>query len=323
MFPHRRVTIPIPVASWISLGRMRAVAALAAVALTLLAGCNPDSCDDENDCGPLPDAAAKDAAIPDTTRVDQTAAPIDMPPDSAPDTLMIPLPAPPATCEASPAPRLPQEPVHIFTVKPTIGGQAVELGVPITVGGSKVTLSQMRFFVTMPVLGRPAETAVYAELVDAAGKPLPYGLALVDLEKPESLTLRLRAPASDYNLLSLSIGVHPACNAGPLPAALVYPLNANGGMTWTWTLGYIFLFLEGNKNVGTPAPFAAHGGVFPPNSGAIPLATYFDRGTTGPRVLEARLDKLIEAAEGQSHIGGGTKVMERLPTSDLWKVTVP
>ena len=89
-----------------------------------------------------------------------------------------------------------------------------------------------------------------AELVDAAGKPLPYGLALVDLDKPDSLTLRLRAPAGEYDRLSLSIGVYPACNSGPQPAALVYPLNAGGGMTWTWTLGYIFVFMEGNKGGG-------------------------------------------------------------------------
>jgi hypothetical protein len=310
---HCRVKTPVQTASWISLPKVKALATLAA-AVALLSGCLSQ-----------PDAAPKDAAVLDSPGADQAAPGLDsaVVPDSAPDTLMIPLPPPPATCEASPAPRLPQEPVHIFTVKPTIGGQPVELGVPITVGGSKVTLSQLRFFVTTAVLGRPAETAVWAELVDAAGNPLPYGLALVDLDKPESLTLRLRAPVGDYNLLSLSVGVHPACNAGPLPAGLVYPLNASGGMTWTWTSGYIFLYLEGNKNAGTPTPFAAHGGVFPPNSGAIPLATYFDRGTTGPRVLEARLDKLIEAAEGQGHLAGGMKVMERLPTSELWKVTAP
>ena len=85
--------------------------------------------------------------------------------------------------------------MHTFTVKPTIGGQAVELGVPINVGGSKVTLSQLRFFVTQPCWAARPRPRCGAELVDAAGKPLPYGLALVDLDKPDSLTLRLRAPA--------------------------------------------------------------------------------------------------------------------------------
>ena len=163
-----------------------------------------------------------------------------------------------------------------------------------------------------------------ADLVDGAGKLLPYGLALVDLDKPDSLTLRLRAPAGEYDRLSLSIGVYPACNAGPQPAALVYPLNAGGGMTWTWTLGYIYVFMEGNKGAGTPAPFAAHGGMFPPSAGADPAGGdgRLRAPGAGP-VLEARLDQLIDVVDGQNDIEGGMKLIERLPTADFWRVGKP
>jgi hypothetical protein len=316
MPPRNRVKTPVPAASWISLGRMRAVAALAAVALVVLAGCNPDSCDDEDDCPPPPDARP----MADAGTM-ETAAPTL---DSAPDAPAIQLPPPPATCEERPSPRHEGAPVHTFTVKPTLGGQAVELGVPVMAGGVRVTLSQLRFFVTRPVLvGRAGQAPVAAELVDATGKLLPYGLSLLDLEKPDSLTLRLRAPAGQYDRLSLSIGVYPACNSGPQPAALVYPLNAGGGMTWTWTSGYIFVFMEGSKGASPGAPFAAHGGIFPPSAGAVPLDAAGAFGPSAPTVLEARLDRLVEAVDGQNHIEGGMKLMERLPTAEFWRMSSP
>ncbi len=285
----------------------------------MLSGCLSQPCDGADGCRALPDAGTKDTATPDVAAAESGPAM-----DSAPEAPAVQLPPPPVSCEQQPAARHSDAPVHTVTVKPTFAGQAVELGVPIDNGSARVTLSQLRFFVTQPVFSRTGGQPVSAELVDVAGKPLPYGLALVDLEKPDSLKLRLRAPAGEYDRLSLSIGVYPACNSGPQPAALVYPLNAGGGMTWTWTLGYIFVFMEGNKLAGTPAPFAAHGGMFPPGAGAVPLAASGAVGRPAAvTVLEARLDQLIEVVEGQNDIEGGMKLMERLRTADFWRVTTP
>jgi hypothetical protein len=44
----------------------------------------------------------------------------------------------------------------------------------------------------------------------------------------------------------------------------VFPLDADGGMTWIWALGYMFVRLEGSVASGAVSvSFAAHGGVLP------------------------------------------------------------
>jgi hypothetical protein len=329
MFPDSCVKTPVPAASWnrlVAMNRLDVAAAALAAAVALLSGCLSQPCAGADDCHTGIDAGTKDAQAPDWA----PAGPgpdmnVDSAPmiDSAPDAPAVQLPPPPATCEVNPAARHPAAPVHTFTVKPTFGAKAVELGEPTFSGAKVVTVTQLRFFVTQPVFLRAGADPMPAELVDAAGKPLPYGLALVDLEKPDSLTLRLRAPAGDFDRLSLSIGVYPACNTAA-PAALVYPLNPSGGMSWIWTLGYIFVYLEGGKGAGVPTAFAAHAGIYPPGAGAVPLTATGSFGrSTVPTVLEARLDQLVDAVESENHIEGGMKLMARLPTADFWRVIGP
>jgi len=339
MPPRNRVKTPLPAASWINLPGMRHVAGVLFLAGSLLA-CSPSSSDggtggsggSKGSGGTGPEYGGRGGSGAGTGGSTGGAGGSSAGSggstgggmDSAPEApAAVTLPPPPSTCEAQPTARQTGAPVHTITVRPTVAAQAVELGISINTGSNQIKVSQLRFFVTRPVFIRADNTTVAADLVDATGKLLPYELALVDLEKPESLTLRLRAPAGEYNRLSLSIGVHGACNTG-LPAALVYPLNAGGGMTWTWTTGYIFVFLQGSKGAGAPAPFAAHGGIVPPSAGAVPLTVTGNFGRpAAATTLEARLDRLIEVVEGPNQLDGGTKLMDRLPTADFWRVAAP
>jgi hypothetical protein len=201
-----------------------------------------------------------------------------------------------------------------ISLKPTLAGREIRLGEPIVAGGRRVTFSTLRFFISQPALLR-AGVAVPADLTDRERNPRPYGVQLVDLEDRESTIVRLRAPPGRYDGIALGVGLPAACNVGN-PAARVFPLNADGGMTWIWTLGYIFVRLEGTVTTGaTTVPFAAHGGVLPVDAGPVRVTAAGEllADPTAPIFLSARLDALIEPAMSGEHFSAGMAVMARLP----------
>jgi hypothetical protein len=251
---------------------------------------------------PAPDAAIADVGVE-----------VDQGPASAAD------PPWPRTCEASPPANHAGAPTLALALRPTLGAGAVELGVATAALGRRITLAELRFFVTHVVLRAADGKGVLADLLDEQGRMRPYGVQLVDLESEDTLTLRLRAPAGEYTGLSLGIGLSPACNVGN-PATREFPLNAGGGMSWAWIGGYIFVRLGGGAtdDKGASEGFMAHAGMFPPDAGAVRLVVpgrVVVGGANAALPLHARLDDLIEVSFGSNDIEGGMKLLARLPSA--------
>lgn len=130
--------------------------------------------------------------------------------------------------------------------------------------GANFKISMLRFYVTQPRLIDSAGAQVAVQFVDTAGKPIPYGIALVDHAKQESLTLRVMAKRGTYKGLDFSIGVPLLDEAGNAlnhgdASTKEYPLDVDADMYWGWNPGYIFLKVEGRAQiVGKWEPFYYH-----------------------------------------------------------------
>lgn len=222
-----------------------------------------------------------------------------------------------AASDAAPAQCLAPSPVPADAPVTRLGVHLVAGGAPLLPGrevalssGARVTASKARLFVADVALVSDAGERVAAELVDEAGARLPYGLTLLDLERPESLGLSLKAPAGRYRALSLSLGVPARCASGaPLnhadASAMAAPLDVDSDMYWSWSPGYVFLKFEGQVATGGGREgFFYHVGgderlaalelpqelTIAPEGGAGPeLIADFDRLLTGP-AGEARPD---------------------------------
>jgi hypothetical protein len=142
-------------------------------------------------------------------------------------------------------------PVVDVPVRFVAGGAALELGVEGTLmGTTRFQPTKARVFVSELALLDPAGQRVKAELVDASGARLAYGVALADLERPDSMTLHLRAPAGEYSGIALSLGVPGRCESGEQlnhsdASAMSAPLHVDSDMYWSWNPGYVFLKFEG------------------------------------------------------------------------------
>jgi hypothetical protein len=123
-------------------------------------------------------------------------------------------------------------------------------------GGPKIRTSKARFFLSQLKLVDAAGRPVPTELVDEGGNRLPYGVTLVDFERPASMKVHLRAPAGSYSGLSLSVGVPANCESGERlnhsdASAMTAPLDVDTDMYWSWNPGYVFLKFEGQVSQGT------------------------------------------------------------------------
>jgi hypothetical protein len=190
----------------------------------------------------------------------------------------------------------------------TVNGADLVIGEPATIrAGGEVSLSLFKFFLTDPRLLAAGGAEVEAELVSAAGLPLPYGLALVDADDESSQLLRLAAPPGTYESLRVSVGVPEPCNGGD-PTLQVYPLNADGDMWWTWGNQYMFVRIEGNRRASGAAeaePFFYHVG-FQPAFATVTLPGALGVGaspTTASVKLELDVDRLIEPRDGSAPTG--------------------
>jgi hypothetical protein len=230
----------------------------------------------------------------------------------------------PAACEEAPAPRHTSAPVLPIAVRPTLGGAAIRLGESQPLAAGAGVVQQLRFLVAQVLFTRAGQAPVEGQLVTAAGAPVPYNVVLVDMEKPDSLQFHVRAPAGDYQGLALRVGLSPACNDSD-PARRVYPLNAGGGMTWTWTLGYVFFRLEGSLDAGgTRTARIAHGGKYPSGGPVRVAAAGAVRVAAGapPLALEARMDDLFAIAAAD-HLIAGVALMEALSSADFLRLPAP
>jgi hypothetical protein len=219
-------------------------------------------------------------------------------------------------CPAVPAPRHASAPVAILQLRPQLGDQPLELGASVDVGGRRLRLSTVRMFISHVVLRRAGKPPALAELVDETGKVKPHGVHLVDLDDPPSLKVRVRAPAGQYDQITWRVGLPPACNLGN-PAAAVFPLNADGGMTWIWSWGYVLLKIEGTEQPpgGEAIALAAHGGLIPPTT-PPPRVVVSGGGLGLPAaadvVVRARFDDLAGGIHDANHLVAGVEMMTRL-----------
>ena len=127
-------------------------------------------------------------------------------------------------------------------------------------GATPYKISLLKFFISEPVLLKADGSRIPGQLLDGAGTPRPYGLLMVDLEDPATLSVSLAAPSGDYAGLELGIGVPAACNGGD-PTTHVFPLNADSDMYWTWGSQYLFIRVEGSaKADGAWSSFVHHVG---------------------------------------------------------------
>jgi hypothetical protein len=137
------------------------------------------------------------------------------------------------------------------------GEAPLVLGHEVTVAsGTPVKTTKARFYVSQVALIGEGGERVQAELVDAQGSRLPFGVTLVDLERPESLNLYVRAPAGNYQGMAVSVGVPETCASGEAlnhadASAMPAPLDVDSDMYWSWNSGYVFLKFEGQVQDGT------------------------------------------------------------------------
>src|SRR5206468_11768901 len=93
------------------------------------------------------------------------------------------------------------------------GGKPLRLGQEVARNdGVREKFTLFHAFIAEPVLRDGAGRRVAAQLTDGHGKPLPYGLALLDAEAPAALALV--APAGHYAALEVGVGVPRPCNSG-------------------------------------------------------------------------------------------------------------
>ncbi len=127
----------------------------------------------------------------------------------------------------------------------TIGGQPVVIGEASSLpSGPVYQLSLFKLFLTQPVLVDAAGREATGQIVDANGSPLPYGVQLIDAEDASSRSWRIAVANGSYSRLRFGVGVPQPCNS-PTYTNLVYPLNPDGEMFWTWGSQFLFVRIEG------------------------------------------------------------------------------
>lgn len=140
-------------------------------------------------------------------------------------------------------------------LKTVAGGSEFALGVAQrSHSGVQYKVNKFRYYLSEASLIDAKGATVAVPLAGADGKPLRYGVALVDSANPESLKLNVLAPPGDYVALNLGVGIPNTCPGGePLnhgdPSARMAPLDVDSDMYWSWNPNYIFLKIEGHASV--------------------------------------------------------------------------
>jgi hypothetical protein len=206
-----------------------------------------------------------------------------------------------AACDGStPSPR-PASGRLELPIRLVIGSTVAEIGVPAAApNGRELELSLFKFFLTQPVLVAASGEETHGQLVGADGKPLPYGVQLVDVEDPSTQALRIVAPEGDYAQLRFGVGVPPGCNS-PSNTDRVPPLNPDSEMFWGWAAQFMFVRIEGNTR---PSPnqaqvaFLYHVGFDAAFAHIIVEGALSVRGVSGGPTLELDIARML-ATEAQ------------------------
>ena len=136
---------------------------------------------------------------------------------------------------------------------PTLAGKPLQLAAPNEVAEGTVTPSNARFYVSELALLQGDGSSLAVDLISADGKVEPYGTHLVNLDEPETLTIRTKAPAGEYTGATFTWGINDACNAS---AGLGVPLSFDSQMMWPHVAGFLFLRYEAQWLASASAPGA-------------------------------------------------------------------
>lgn len=145
----------------------------------------------------------------------------------------------------------PDAPLTRFGVHFTAGTQVLQFDSEASFSnGVRFRPNKVRAFLSELKLINDRGETVAADLVDERGQRLPYGLTMLDLERPTSLGFQLRAPAGSYRALALTLGVPQTCESGATlnhvdASTMPPPLDVDSDMYWSWNPGYVFLKFEG------------------------------------------------------------------------------
>jgi hypothetical protein len=162
----------------------------------------------------------------------------------------------------------PSAPITHLGVHFVAGSAPLLMGNEVTsANGATFKTTKARLYLSQVALIGEGGERVGAELVDAQGARLPYGVTLVDLERPESLNVYLRAPAGNYRGMAVSVGVPETCGGSGSElnhadaSAMEAPLDVDSDMYWSWNSGYVFLKFEGQvQDAGAWEGFFYHVG---------------------------------------------------------------
>lgn len=199
-----------------------------------------------------------------------------------------------------------------LTFAPVLGDKPLLLSEPNAVPGGQITPTNVRFFVSEVKLLAEGSAPVPVDLVTTAGSAEPYGVHLVNLEEPESMTLQLVAPAGAYTGLRFTFGVNDACNAG---ASGKDPLSANSQMSWPHFAGFLFFRYEAlwTADAGAAAPASAPpsmihmggliGSIFAPQATVTGAMSVPATGELSV-VLRASFDEIFRGATGEGDLSG-------------------
>jgi hypothetical protein len=161
------------------------------------------------------------------------------------------------TCLEHSTPLRAQGTVLSLSLTPTLSGKPFEFGQPnAAADGGSIVPTNFRFYVSEVQLLASGGNPVPVDLVTATGALEPYGVHLFNAEEGDTSTLRVLAPAGDYQGLRFALGIKLACNQ-QLPANLAEPLTDVSQMTWPHTGGFLFLRYESlyqGSSAGMPVP---------------------------------------------------------------------
>lgn len=257
---------------------------------------------------------------------------------------------PASTCPEVPVPLRTSGAVVELEAELALGGKPVVFGEPTQLaGGGTVLPLNVRFYVSEVALLVAGSDSIPVDMVGGDGKPVPYGVHLVNAEDSESLRFRLLAPPGSYVGVSFTLGITDACNRGPDTRKA--PLSAASQMVWPHTGGYLFLRYEAKVTPAADQAAAADGGAGtgnPPGSihvGGIIGRVYATRVTASGAVaassgavtrarLQLSLDELFRMARTDIDVTGsvllpfpeivlGERVRRLAPESALFVLLPP
>jgi hypothetical protein len=150
----------------------------------------------------------------------------------------------PELCPLAPEPRLASGTVIELPIALTFGGAPLVFAEANPMpGGGTLTPLGVRFYLSEVALLRDGADPLPVDIVTSSSTVAPYGVHFFNADDDSSTTLRVLAPAGDYQGITFLWGLAQSCNtrSSELSAA---PLSATSQMTWPHT-GFLFFRYEG------------------------------------------------------------------------------